>query len=170
MLVLDLRHFVLDYTDVDAECTWMITEGDHAIGRISHYVREDTYRITCVAPGVPAPKFVKHISLEAAKRHLHDLREAAPALQVRRSGLTGLQEDVLLAETQVQEGAKVREAAAAELGLSVIAFVQILLGLLDNPQARAFRPSVIARVTNERERKLARRSSLRRRREVQPAA
>jgi hypothetical protein len=168
LLAPDLRHFVLDYTDVDADCTWVITEGDHAIGRISHYQRESIYRITFIAPGVPAPKFVRHVSLNAAKRHLHEVREAAPALQIRPSGLTGLQEDVLLAETDVLESGAIRDARADALGISPTAYLQILLGLIDNPKARAFRPIVIAKVTNEREHKLARRPG--RQRSARPAA
>jgi hypothetical protein len=168
MLILDLRHFVTDEIDVDADCTWGITEGDHLIGRISHYPQDDAYRITRVAPGVPAPRFVKHVSLAAAKRHLHDVREAAPALQIRPSGLTGLQESVLLAEADVQEGDGARDAKAAELGLSPVAYAQVLLGLIANDDARAFRPLVIARVAIERDRKLARRPG--RQRSARPAA
>lgn len=170
MLTRNLLHFVLDEVDVDADCTWGIAEGDHLIGRISHYPQDGAYRITRIAPGVKAPRFVKHVSLEAAMRHLHDVREAAPALQLRPSGLTGLQESVLLAETEVQEGTTVRDAAAASLGLSPVAFTQILLGLVHNAQARAFRPTVIARVAIERDRRLARRPGWFRQRSARPAA
>lgn len=129
----------------EAVNTFTVYDGDNAIGRVTA-LRDTDWRITYAGLGVTNfSRAIPCFTRNAAVRELLQARNIARATRTTESGLTGLQEDVLLAAKEI--GADATEdligREAEKLALSPTSFKQILFALLDDERAEAFLPQSI---------------------------
>jgi hypothetical protein len=141
--------------------TFTVYDGDNAIGRVSGVGITD-WRITYAGLGVTNySRAARHLSRNEAVRELVHARNIARATRTTESGLTGLQEDVLLAAKEI--GADATDdligRAAAKLALSPTNFKQILFALLDDERAEAFLPLSIPVMREARAAMMAKRQA-----------
>lgn len=135
--------FVRTDRDIDGAInTFVVYEGDNAIGRVTALGSRD-WRITYAGLGVTGfSRAVPFSSRNLAARELVQTRNVAHATRTTESGLTGLQEDVLLAAKEIGADAtdNLIGREAAKLALSPTSFKQILFALLEDERAEAFLP------------------------------
>lgn len=168
-----IRFVQTDQHDVpEAISTFVVYDGDNAIGRVAAVAAND-WRVTYAGVGVTShSRYYPHLTRNGATHALLAVRETDRAVTVTVSGLTGLQEDVLLAAKEI--GADAADNAisqrAAKLALSPVAFKQILFALLDDERADAFLPLTLPVLREQRAALKARRQARTAQREVVPAA
>jgi hypothetical protein len=137
------RYVPADAHDMaNAVNTFTVYDGDNAIGRVTALTATN-WRITYAGLGVTSfSRAIPFLTRNEAVRELVHARNIARATRTTESGLTGLQEDVLLAAKEI--GADAADdligRAAAKLALSPTNFKQILFALLDDERAMAFLP------------------------------
>lgn len=170
---MNITYALTDTKDLaDAINTFVVYDGDDAIGRVTVLGCAD-WRVTYAGLGVTGfSPYYPWLTRNEATRALLASRETARATTVTVSGLTGLQEDVLVAAKEIGINATDDQYAqhAAKLAISLTNFKQILFALIDDDRAEAFLPLTIRRIRDERATKQARVSRFTRRPQVAAAS
>ncbi len=135
-----------DFQDADATATFAVIKDEQIIGRVSAYgPRSWGVSDAGFCAKAPSGRFT---SREDAAVALVGVRATCQGLQQRESGLLRVEEDVLRTESYflTEPAPGVREAKAAEIGISVTNYLQIIRHLRVSPAAERFDPVTVLRL------------------------